>query len=365
MKPNLRIAVFLILMAVLALPSSTALAKGFVDDKIVAGGTYTLKGGEVLDGDLVILGGVVTLEEGSTVTGNVTLLGGTLSIKGTVERDVVGLGGVVSLDSQAVIRGDLTAVAAALNRAEGSLVIGQVITGFEGPLKLPNPGWRDLPQPSRIEVANSQFWNGLWYLFGAFLWSALAVLVVMFLPNPSNRISQAVFHQPVLAGSIGLLTAIVAPILLILLMVTILLIPVSLLGVLALVAAWVLGRIAIGLEVGRRMGEMSNRDWPAAVAAGIGTFVLSLVVDGISLLIPCIGWLAPALIGVIGVGGVLLTRFGAQPYPPSNGGASLVVPGPVAPPPPSGFASPSGAPGEDAAANPELPAEAGNQELTG
>jgi hypothetical protein len=331
MKSTLRIVALLILAAIIALPSSVALAKGFADDKVVVGGSYTLEVGEVLDGDLVILGGVVTLETDSTVTGSVTLLGGTLSIDGTVERDVVGIGGVVSLESQAQIRGDLTVVAAALNRAEGSLVEGQVITGLQGPIQLPYPGWRGLPEAPRIEFPFPRFWNGLWYLFSAFLWSALAVLVVMFLPNPSDRISQVVTRQPVLSGSLGLLTVVVAPILLVLLFVTILLIPVGLLGVLALAAAWVLGRIAIGLEIGRRMGEMSNREWPAAVAAGIGTFVLSLVVDGISLVIPCVGWLAPALVGVLGIGGVLLTRFGAQPYAPTGG--ALVVPAPVRPAP--------------------------------
>jgi hypothetical protein len=335
MKLMHKLIAALILVAVIALPSSAALAKNLSDDKVVVGGSFTLESGEELDGDLVVLGGVVTLEPDSTVTGSVTLLGGTVSIAGTVQRDVVGIGGVVSLESQAVVRGDLTAVAASLNRAEGSQVDGQVITGLQGPIQLPFPGWSGLPEQPRIDFQLPKLWNGLWYLFSAFLWSALAILVVMFLPNPTDRVSQAVMRQPVLAGVVGLLTLVVAPILLVLLFVTILLIPAGLLGVLALAVAWVLGRIAIGMEIGRRMGDMSNREWPAAVAAGIGTFVLSLVVDGISLVIPCIGWLAPALVGVMGVGAVLLTRFGSQSYPPASAGAIVVqapsTPAPAAP----------------------------------
>ncbi|MFQ5923361.1 MAG: hypothetical protein ACE5M4_11005, partial [Anaerolineales bacterium] len=37
------------------------------------------------------------------------------------------------------------------------------------------------------------------------------------------------------------------------------------------------------------------------------------VVGGIGL-IPCIGWLAPLLVGAAGLGAVILTRFGSREY---------------------------------------------------
>jgi hypothetical protein len=137
----------------------------------------------------------------------------------------------------------------------------------------------------------------------------------MFLPNPTTRTSQAVVKQPVMAGGVGLLTIIVTPIVLLLFLITCILSPISLLGALALVVAWAFGRIAIGLEIGHRIAKTFDRDWPIPLAAGVGTFALVLVIDSIGTFLPCVGWLIPTIVGLFGLGGVILTRFGTQAYP--------------------------------------------------
>jgi hypothetical protein len=107
---------------------------------------------------------------------------------------------------------------------------------------------------------------------------------------------------------------VVIPTLLILLTITIILIPVSLLGVLVVIVAVLFGWIALGLEVGRRIADVFKVHWHDALLAGLGTLVLSLVVNGIGA-VPCIGWVAPFLVGLFGLGGVIITRFGSQAYP--------------------------------------------------
>ncbi len=63
-----------------------------------------------------------------------------------------------------------------------------------------------------------------------------------------------------------------------------------------------------------------------AAAAGVGTFVVSLVANGIGF-IPCIGWLAPLFVSAVALGAVLLTRFGKQGYPGvAPAGAVIEVP---------------------------------------
>jgi predicted DNA repair protein MutK len=96
-------------------------------------------------------------------------------------------------------------------------------------------------------------------------------------------------------------------------MITICLIPVSIIGIIILVVAVVFGWIALGLEVGKRLGIALNQKYQPVVMAGLGTLVLSLVVNGINF-IPCVGWLAPFLVGAVGLGGVVLSRFGTQTY---------------------------------------------------
>jgi len=47
----------------------------------------------------------------------------------------------------------------------------------------------------------------------------------------------------------------------------------------------------------------------------IGTFLLTLLVNGLGALVPCVGWIVPTLVGMVGLGAVLVTRFGAQALP--------------------------------------------------
>ncbi|MFC1922364.1 hypothetical protein ACFLY4_03660 [Chloroflexota bacterium] len=310
----------LVMLIVLAFPG-TAMAKELQDDRVVAGGTFTLESGETLDGSLIVFGGTASIEEDSTVEGDVVVLGGIVTIDGFVDGNAVGVGGVVNLNENATVDGDLTAVAATLNREPGAQVNGQVITGIDVPALSLLPGTIDIPafsefQPSFVNPYAFTFWRVFWFIFRTLLWGALAALVTMFLPNPTTRTSKAIAKEPILAGGVGLLAMVIAPIVLILLAITCILSPISLLGVMALVVAWVFGRIAIGLEIGIRIAKMFEKDWPLPVAAGIGTFSLALVVDSVGTFIYCVGWLVPALIGLFGIGGVILTRFGTQQYPP-------------------------------------------------
>ncbi|MEJ2267144.1 MAG: polymer-forming cytoskeletal protein [Anaerolineales bacterium] len=291
----------------------------------------------------------VTLEEGSRVNGDVVLLGGTVNVNGNVQGSVVGIGGVVSLGSSAVVDGDLTTVAATLNREEGARIEGQIITGFRPSVNMPLPGGVYIPEVPNVGFTVPPFLNVIWFVFRTFLWAALAVLLVMFLPTQTERAADAIVRQPVLAGGIGLLTAIVAPLLLVGIAITIILIPVSLVGALVLAIAWFFGRIALGLEIGKRFEQMANQTWPPAVAAGVGTFVLTFIVDGAGELLSCLGWIFPVVVGILGLGGIFLTRFGTQSYPPYLEAQPL---------PPSQTPSPPAAPSDSPAGEPPaLPPE--------
>jgi hypothetical protein len=169
------------------------------------------------------------------------------------------------------------------------------------------------------------------YLFRAFLVSALAVLVAMFLPRHTEQVRRAAVAQPLIASGMGLITSVVGAIVLFVLLFTICLIPISILGFILLGIMVVFGWIALGLEVGQRMGQsLFKAEWTLPVAAGVGTLVMTLIADGIGQ-IPCVGWIAPSLVGILGLGAVLLTRFGSQPY---TGSAPATGIQPVPPPSP-------------------------------
>jgi cytochrome c biogenesis protein CcdA len=177
------------------------------------------------------------------------------------------------------------------------------VTRFEVPLQV--RGWAPF----------NFFFDVGWSIVKAFLMAGLAVLVVMFWPQRTARVARSAVSQPVPAFLLGLVTAIFGVTLIVVLAITICLSPVSLIGGIVLAAAVILGWVALGLEVGWRMAQSFKRDWHPATQAGVGTLVLSLVVYAVGM-IPCLGPFLGAIVWLIGLGAVLLTRFGGQDSPP-------------------------------------------------
>lgn len=321
---TLRTSIFaLVILSVFGLPGN-ALAKNngapTFEDKVVFGGNFNLKSGEVIDGSLIIFGGNVSLEEGSLVEGEVVGFGGNLNIAGEIERDVVVIGGRVSLEKTAVLHHDFIAPGGSVSRSEGAVVEGQYIT--ESDLVVVNV--QDIPElniqtdliprPDRFFVHYPAVGDVTGMFFFTFALSALAVIVILFMPKHAERASNAVVAQPVISGSLGLLTAIAVPIILIFLSITVILIPIALLGFILVGLAIAFGWISLGLEVGKRLSTGVNQDWSLPIEAGVGTMILTIVIGAINF-IPCFGWIAPTALGAMGLGGVVLTRFGTEEYP--------------------------------------------------
>lgn len=290
------------------------------DGQVVFGGTYKLENGQTLDGDLVVFGGVATVENGATIEGDVVSIGGTMNLDGSIKGDVVAIGGVIALKKQAIIEGNLININAVLQREEGSVVRGQITTEFPQnfnfnfnalPFALPSNPNSPFAPGSFLRLALDPIGNILGMLLRVLAMAALAVLVGLFAQKPTERVAQTIVDQPIVAGGLGLLTLVVAPALVLVLAITILLAPLALLGVILLVIAVVFGWIAMGQEVGHRIAIAFKTEWAVPVSAGVGTLALTLVVSLISYL-PCIGWIAPFLVIILSLGGVLSSRFGTS-----------------------------------------------------
>lgn len=348
MKLTFRITSLLLLAMLVFVPLQSAAASGSTfDGQVIFGQSYTLKTGETLNGDLLVFGGSATLEEGATVNGNVVLFGGGLEVNGEVTGDVAVTGGSVIIGAAAHIHGNLTTVGASLERLEGSRIDGQIFNtatswvgnGTNGS----NPPTTVTPLPQVVVPPIPQVMHVIFDPFGPLLdafgralsLAVLAMLVMLFLAPHADRVAHAVIAQPMTAGGLGLLTVVVAPITLLLLTVTIILVPVVALAVIALFVAAVFGWIAIGYEIGQRFTTAIHQTWHPAFSAGLGVFTLTLVAQALTGIpvLNCVGWLAPFLLGLAGLGAVIMTRFGTQLVlaPVAVGSAPLA---PVAPPAP-------------------------------
>lgn len=337
MKTWTKLVFLLTLLVALAWPT-TALASDFYDDQVVFGNSYTLESGETLDGNLIVFGGTAAIEVESTVRGDVVVFGGTVDSNGTITGSLVGLGGSISLGESAVVEGDVVSMGAFVSQESGAVIEGDDfdITRGTFPLVLPTP-INTLPQGVNLPTFAPSFHpvvQVLWFIVKLFLWSALAVIVVLFLPDRAEKTARTVADQPLPAGGLGCLSAIILPILLLIMVILICLIPVAILVAIAAALAWAFGLITIGLEVGKRMTQAFDWDWAPAASAGVGTFLLILVINGVGAIVPCVGWLVPAIVGAIGFGAVLLTRFGTQTYPQEVPYSTVVVEEELPPPSP-------------------------------
>lgn len=312
MKKLMWMAMALFISLFLALP---ALAQGDDEGKVVFGGTFTLESGETLDGDLAVLGGEVTLEEGSRVRGDVAILGGRATVAGEVDGDVVIFGGDLEIQETARIEGQVVNFGAQVEREEGAVirggeVIGPLRFGFRG-LWSPFRPWQYVGPSDWISDSGRMVLSIVWGMVKAIgravVLTILGLLIVLFWPEPTQRVGSTVVAEPLPSLGVGLLSLVVA------FCVGLVLIIAACSGLLIWLAAaiaWVFGWTAVGLMVGQRVLTAFNGKPTPPLATILGVALISLVWA-----FPCLGSLFALIVGSAGLGAVVLTRVGTQPYP--------------------------------------------------
>ena len=306
---GIKLPVFLITLAVCILFAGCAPYESLVENKIVLGGTQRMTSDQLLDGDYINIGGNVTLDEGSTILGDVISIGGTMILNGKIQGELTSIGSNISLGEQAIVSGDATAIGGNLNPSNKTSIQGG--TYFYGnssrtPVKITVPKITIpnlvLPDPSTRYV---------FFFLQVLSLAVLGMLITLFFGKQVMRISGSIIARPYLAGGLGLLTAIVLPTILLVLMVTIILIPLSILGILILMVATLIGWIAMGQIIGSRLFALIKQPCASPVCTGVGTLILTLVASGIGM-VPWVGFIAGLVAALVGLGGVFISGFGTQ-----------------------------------------------------
>jgi len=167
-------------------------------------------------------------------------------------------------------------------------------------------------------------WNVAKFLIQALVLSALSILMVLLMPKPVDTVIKAIVSKPWSSVGYGFLTAFALPLVALILAVTILLAPISFLALVGFVLSILFGWLIIGFEIGNRLQTMFKAQWHPALSAGLGTLILTLLAKGVSL-IPCIGWILPFIVAIIGLGAVIVTIWGSRPYPRAGKEVKIVV----------------------------------------
>ena len=311
MKITFKFITLFVLLMLLLMPTGSAYAQGPNpgDGRVIFGSNFTLESGDTFDGDLVVFGGNVTIEEKATLNGNLVVIGGTIDSSGQTKGDVVVVGGQVKLEKSAVVAGNLVTIGGQVERAEGATVKGEVINNVAPDFQVPNgqippvvpgaPGLPDVPRPN-FNINFNPFAEVFWIFFWAVIISAFAMLLALFWQPQLERAGSLVVSQPLMTGAIGLLALFLGVILFI-----------TILPPLIVAFAWLFGIVAMGSEVGARFTKGINQVWSPVLTVGFGTFLLMLVAGAIGL-VPCLGGLVQLLLGLLGIGGAVLTWFGSR-----------------------------------------------------
>lgn len=311
MKMIIKIFTLFTLLALFLMPASPAYAQGPNPDggQVIFGSNYTVESGDTFEGDLVVFGGNVTIEEDASLNGNVVVIGGTIKSNGETKGDVVAVGGQINLEESARVGGNVVTVGGQLAQAEGAEIAGDVINNVAPDIVLPParipptdsnvPVVPDIPSPN-INIRFNPIAEVFWIFFWAVIVAAFSMLLSLFWQPQIERTGNVIITQPLMTGAIGLLAFFVAAILFL-----------TIIPPVIAAFAWLFGVVAMGSQVGERFSKAVNQVWSPVLTIGFGTFLLMLVGGAIGL-IPCLGGMVLFLLGMLGIGGSVITWFGVR-----------------------------------------------------
>lgn len=240
---------------------------------------------------LVIAGGSNTVPGDASIAGDVYVIGGTTRITGDIDGDVTILAGNVTITSGATVTGTMQQISGE-STIDEEATIGEVSV-FEPPAPSPSPA-------RRIGTFAVQF-------------IVLALVGWWFVrrhPTLLETVGHAITDHSIVSGVVGTLAAVTLLVLFVYMAFTLILIPISILGLLAELLIVLYAQVVFGHLIGARLRIQRPG---LATVVGIGVFLLTMEALGA---IPVIGALIQFGLLVVGFGAVLNTYFGLQRFEP-------------------------------------------------
>lgn len=251
------------------------------------------------DRSVIRIGSDVTIEEGQKVR-NVFVIGGQITINGTVVNHVIAAGGSVVLTKTAVVGGSILSLGGIIVTARDAQIEG-IMTEINSSNLL-----------DTLAAAMSADWEGWSWVFAvvslAFFFVILfvALLIVALLPKPVRIVAEAISENTFKVTLCGLLALVLIAPLALLLTVSVVGIALIPLEVIVVVCSILLGFIAVGRLIGGKVLAILKRPKPSMIRETFWGLIVLWLIGWI----PYIGWMVKAVAIVLGLGAVLITRFG-------------------------------------------------------
>jgi len=255
------------------------------------GGTIIVDTNQLVCNDLTAVGSTVVIN--GTVRGDVVVFGGNVTIAGIVDGNVDLYGGTVTLQSSSHVHGNINLYAGNWMKGDGAQLDGAVIYHTR------QVGW--------LLLGSSEFSFPFWPIL---TWVALGLFLTWLLPEHVMFVRTTIAIKPRRSLLIGLLSALLALPVFVVLIALIITIPVAIIVALGLIAAWALGTVAFGWVIGEhvvRLVAPHRSTRPVQVVVGLTVLVLAGS-------LPYIGCWISIGAGLLGLGAVFLSRFGTRLY---------------------------------------------------
>jgi TolB-like protein/class 3 adenylate cyclase/cytoskeletal protein CcmA (bactofilin family) len=265
---------------------------GTVDGGLEAFGANIIVSGKN-QGDLKFAGANVILS--GEFLDIVNGISANLTISGIFEGDLGVRAARITIAPTAVIKGDLAYSTALFERKEGSRIMGKVVNleTEEG------KAWARNKRPQ--EKGPDYLAKGLFWIISTIALIIVGLLVNYFLPKQTEEIVSTISGSIWKSLGIGLIFLIVAPLCIIISLLTAIGIPAGIILAFLYIIMIYISRIYVALWIGRKfLGNFKESFttlffWP---------FVAGTIIIGILLLIPVIGWLLRFFLLLIGLGSI-------------------------------------------------------------
>lgn len=246
-----------------------------------------------VDDALVVAGGDVRVPEGRTATGTLYVIGGTATVSGTLDGDATVLAGNLTLPDGGVVTGELRTISGNVTVAPGASVGRR--SSF------------DVAPQSRSRAAAAS-----WLLVRVLVVALAAGLVARRAPVLLRNVGDAITAHGLVSGVVGAIAGSSMLVLFVYMAFTLILLPLSIVGLLVEVLLVVYAYLAYGYLVGRRL-PLERVD--LATGLGAGAFALGLELLG---RVPLLGAAVQFVVIVVGLGAVLITYLGLREFEPAR-----------------------------------------------
>lgn len=251
--------------------------------------------------NIIKIGDDITIEEGNRVN-HVIAIGGQVTLYGVADGNVVSVGDSVVLASSSIVGGNVISIGGVIARGNASEVYGSLT-------EINTSNFSEI----FTTVLNSDWkgWSWLFAIFSIILYLGLlilSILLVLLIPKPIHVISDAVVRNPYKTGLWGLLGLILVVPLALLLTISVIGVVLVPLEISIAIAGALIGSVAVSRLIGHRIFVVLKKPDQTYMRETIWGLTFLWFVGWI----PYVGWMLKVFVILLGLGGVLVTRFGTH-----------------------------------------------------